>query len=779
MSSTELTTIHVADGALVPTSEPTVDEKQMEDEIITQGKICLLLSHASKNNIEGMLELFNKGVSPDDADYDKRTALHLACSDGSLEAVQLLLEKGAEVNPIDRFGKTPLDDALDREQDEITAKITEMLKENDAAFGSREKMQGDLITFAATGQHKEAEKLLQSGLSPNACDYDNRTALHLAVAENDHEMAGLLLKHEANPYAEDRFGLTPIADMHRRAVRTGADPMKAVFMQYVKQEERVNPCSTFLQLFTFLQVIFIVLFFTCTDYGDEAEGTAEGANGIKGLYPWFQDIHVMIFIGFGFLMTFLRKNAFSALGWTFMISTFCIEWYILAGSLFEMVIVEEAVHKIKLDLTKLIFGDFSAGAVLISYGAVLGKVSPFQFVLIALIEVVIYSINEAIGIKMGIHDLGGSMVIHMFGAYFGMGLSTFMAKKNVRTNTKDNASVYHSDLFAMIGTIFLWMYWPSFNAGLSENDFQQQRAVVNTVLSLVGSCFASFLASYYFRKERKFNMVDIQNATLAGGVAMGTCCDLMIGPGAALLIGCLSGVLSVVGYVHVQPALERSMGYLDTCGVHNLHGMPSVLGALAGVIAAAAIKEDEYSSDQLGAIYAKVKAGDHSIKDQALLQLAYIGVTLGLSFVGGAITGLFVKQACFEEAYESETAFSDALFWEVPDLEIPYYFDRRGEIASHGAEQTAHDGNVQVQDKNAEAKIKVLESGLADLKKRVNNHRNTTVGGLGGAPYFYGAPPAASGGDMELKLMVSKLINKVDEQAAFMNRQSSSSSKSS
>ena len=45
-------------------------------------------------------------------DYDKRTALHLAASEGHFETVRFLVDEcGAEVNPIDRWGGSPLDDA--------------------------------------------------------------------------------------------------------------------------------------------------------------------------------------------------------------------------------------------------------------------------------------------------------------------------------------------------------------------------------------------------------------------------------------------------------------------------------------------------------------------------------------------------------------------------------------------------------------------------------------------------------------------------------------------
>ena len=47
-------------------------------------------------------------------------------------------------------------------------------------------------------------------------------------------------------------------------------------------------------------------------------------------------------------------------------------------------------------------------------------------------------------------------------------------------------------------------------------------------------------------------MVDIQNATLSGGVAVGAVADMMIQPYGAFLLGSICGVVSTLGYRLLQ-----------------------------------------------------------------------------------------------------------------------------------------------------------------------------------------------------------------------------------
>lgn len=50
-----------------------------------------------------------------------------------------------------------------------------------------------------------------------------------------------------------------------------------------------------------------------------------------------------------------------------------------------------------------------------------------------------------------VKDAGGSMTIHTFGAYFGLALSRVLYRPQLEKSKHRQGSVYHSDLFAMIG----------------------------------------------------------------------------------------------------------------------------------------------------------------------------------------------------------------------------------------------------------------------------------------------------------------------------------------
>jgi ammonium transporter Rh len=102
-------------------------------------------------------------------------------------------------------------------------------------------------------------------------------------------------------------------------------------------------------------------------------------------------------------------------------------------------------------------------------GALIGKVTFPQMYLLCALEMIFYSLNRTIilGVLKAV-DVGGSMTIHMFGAYFGLTCAFFFKpRRAIIDEFEQSKGNYNSQHIAMIGTLFLFCYWPSFNSALS------------------------------------------------------------------------------------------------------------------------------------------------------------------------------------------------------------------------------------------------------------------------------------------------------------------------
>ena len=111
-------------------------------------------------------------------------------------------------------------------------------------------------------------------------------------------------------------------------------------MKNSQETEMLEHRKQFVAFAAVFQILLLVLFSTFTKYGDSSlASTNKVVNGtvvsvqseVDHLYPFYQDVHVMIFIGFGFLMTFLKKYTFSSVGFNFLIATFAIQWSMIVN----------------------------------------------------------------------------------------------------------------------------------------------------------------------------------------------------------------------------------------------------------------------------------------------------------------------------------------------------------------------------------------------------------------------------------------------------------------
>lgn len=202
-------------------------------------------------------------------------------------------------------------------------------------------------------------------------------------------------------------------------------------------------------------------------------------------------------------MTFLHTYSWSAVGYNLLMSALALQWCIVIRGFWHNAYTGHWSH-ISLDIFSLISGDFGAAALMISFGAVLGKTSATQLIIMTIAEMIFYGMSEvAVVSRLNAVDMGGSMVIHAFGAFFGLAVSWVIG--NPAEGKASPAYTKWSSTLAMVGTIFLFIYWPSFNAAVATLPGAQYRVVINTVLSITGSCISAFYASRLFRPGKKFD----------------------------------------------------------------------------------------------------------------------------------------------------------------------------------------------------------------------------------------------------------------------------------
>jgi ammonium transporter Rh len=452
-------------------------------------------------------------------------------------------------------------------------------------------------------------------------------------------------------------------------------------------------------VFVALQAVLLGFFWTCTAYEDESY-----EYDVKE-YIAYRDIMAMLLLGFGYLMTFLKLYGLGAVGFTLMLSVLAMELNIAVEfamrCLYSSAIGGEggdsaAATSFPLSITvgTLIDSEFAAAALLITYGALIGRATPLQLVLVAAAQSVPYAFNKVVLVlgAVGAEDVGGTMTIHMFGAYYGLAASCALSASKQRSRSQQKAAAAAaaassgerdddeeeeellychpdkvSDVMALIGTTILWVYWPSF-VGATETGHprNERRCILNTVLALLASTTMTFYLSYATSgsggttTQKRFDPVHVANSTLAGGVAIGSAGRMNLGPGWAVFTGMAAGAASVCGYKYSTPHLQSTYHIYDTCGVGNLHGYPSLVGAALSVFFVAALDPD-----------ADFLASPSNAGLQVLRQIGGIASTLLVSIASGYGSGLLAARWGGDEDADDDSflgakpSYTDSVWWHL------------------------------------------------------------------------------------------------------------------
>ncbi|KAM9708291.1 ammonium transporter Rh type C-like [Menidia menidia] len=387
----------------------------------------------------------------------------------------------------------------------------------------------------------------------------------------------------------------------------------------------------------FLQTAFILIAAFCLEINNNE--TLDGT-----FYAEFQDVNVMVVLGFGFLSTFLVRYGFSGSGFNLLVTAIATQWAIILTG------VESWYErgKIRVDLKSILSAEICAACALVSMGTVLGKTNPVQLILIALFNVSGFVLNEWIlRTLLSVRPLNSLMQLHVFGAFFGLMLTWILQREGTERGFEKEKFDRKSGLFSMLGSVFLWMFWPSFNGVLVDSD-RKLGAVCGSYLALAASGVTAAALSSLSSRTGKLNLIQMQPSILAGGVSVGVAVSVVDQPWVAMATGVTAALLSAAGFRYLKPQMHAAFECHDTRGTLSTHGLPGLLGWFL----------------QLLLQIRKLDQTSVAIRF-SVFHISTLFITVSTSLTTGILTGFLLKWN-FWRPPQNKKCFDDQAFWEFP-----------------------------------------------------------------------------------------------------------------
>ncbi|XP_071529222.1 ammonium transporter Rh type B-like isoform X3 [Panulirus ornatus] len=419
-----------------------------------------------------------------------------------------------------------------------------------------------------------------------------------------------------------------------------------------------------------LQGLFIILFTAFIRYDEMADASHQGNNHepILGgnipednpaafLNPQLTNMQMLVLVGVGLRLTFLREFSYSSVGLSLLVMAISLQWAILCvGFMSDTEVIYLSIHSL------LVAGEVSiSGSV--SQGAVAGAASPLQLVLLTLFHVPLQTITARLSyLTFQAVDRGGSVSVHLFGAMYGVSARFALGSSGAAQRSRASATKT-SQVTAFVGTMMLVVYLPSVWTWTTIGD-DLHRALLNTFLTTVSAAVIAFPVSSIAHTRRKFSLSDVQCGVLAGCVASGAVADLMLEPFGAMLLGAIVSASCVFSRRCLARVLRCRVGVEDTAGVGVTHGLAGLMGGLLAVIMATMASETGSYGHSVYQIYPAMapRAETQDLSEvtsylvvaaglgrrpilQAAYQLAAVLATATIALLGGLLSGFESRRA--------------------------------------------------------------------------------------------------------------------------------------
>ena len=181
------------------------------DRNITDDKGATWIHHAVDGTCskETLQTIIDHGAAINARNKDHGTALMIACRKGNEEAIDVLLDAGADRNIADNKGATWIHHAVDGT---CSNETLQTIINHGAAVNARNNDHGTALMIACRKGNIEAiNVLLNAGADPNIADGEYCTCIHLAVYKGyNKDVLEAMIEHDADVNAANKDSITSL-----------------------------------------------------------------------------------------------------------------------------------------------------------------------------------------------------------------------------------------------------------------------------------------------------------------------------------------------------------------------------------------------------------------------------------------------------------------------------------------------------------------------------------------------------------------------------------------
>lgn len=402
-----------------------------------------------------------------------------------------------------------------------------------------------------------------------------------------------------------------------------------------------------------------------------------------------------LYQGFGLFFGYHKRLTWSSLGFAFLITALCIEFYPLFNAFWIKAGIEDNPTKIGFDnkdFTLLLSNfDVPTGAnysntittafrcalsMMAAFSCILGRAGSLECLILSIVGMIGFELNRQIIVNLAT-DSFGTFSIFTFGGFLGLTVAYLLKRREDSTdgcstlNNPKNTASPGSVALSTLGAIIIFLFFPLLTYELDAYHGINTHSLYIGPLELILSMGCAIIAASGTSLLINGALVprDLITSPVAGAIIAGSATFYFAQNAYCFVLGIIGGVVQVIIQNLIEKANSRNGSVLSTFS-WSLFGIQGLLGGVAATIFK---KVNDTDSD---GITFSAASTDFNAGYELLIAIISAGMGIGFGLIAGIPISLVNAQT-------ADGHFEDGEYWLNSDS-ISYPKEERIEVHLEG-----------------------------------------------------------------------------------------------